>query len=563
MGQTYLLIYRIAKKNSTQISARRIRIEIKMKKIFLISLVLSNLTTMAQQKVWAFFTDKTVTEAQWQHPEKYLSQRSLDRRARQNIALQTSDFPVNPNYVKTLKENGYQVLRSSKWLNAVAIQLAENQNAEALMNFSFVKETRFVQVLVRTEMPSFLKTKYGKTSSLNYGDATKQISQLGGIYLHDQGYQGQGMTIAVIDGGFADANTLGAFDSLWLQNRVLATYDFVDNDTNIFHLGSHGRKVLSIMAGYIDNLYIGVAPKANYVLLKSEDESQETKIEEHNWIAAAEFADSIGADVINSSLGYSTFDGGIGNYTYSDLDGRTTVVSQGSRFAHRKGILHCNSMGNEGNSSWQYMLSPADTDSMLSIGGVDSSGNYVSFASKGPTYDGRLKPNVSAMAAGVFVITVSNTAAPGNGTSFSSPLIAGLAACLWQADTSKTNYEILRLIEQSADRFLTPDTLVGYGIPNFAFALNAISIEENNILESVYVRPNPFIDQIVVALPQELLSKEVEVQLLSLDGKLIVSTLKTEGQGKVIFKGLSDLPHGIYLLQLSTQTEARMIKLLH
>ena len=534
-----------------------------MKKVLLISLAIISLSATAQQKVWAFFTDKTVTEAQWQHPEKYLTQRSLDRRARQNIALHISDFPVNGNYVKTLKENGYQVLRSSKWLNAVAIQLTENQSAEELYNFSFIKKTQKAGQMVRTDMPNFYRTNFGKTATLNYGDATAQINQLGGIFLHDQGYLGEGMTIAVIDGGFTDAKTLGAFDSIWMKNRVLATYDFVDNDTNVFHLGTHGRKVLSIMAGYIDNSYIGVAPHANYVLLKSENEGQETQIEEYNWIAAAEFADSIGADVINSSLGYNTFDGGIGDYVYADMDGKTTIVSQGSRFAHRKGILHCNSMGNEGNSPWQYLISPADGDSILSVGGVDALGDYVSFASKGPSADGRLKPNVSAMASGVFVITVNNTALPGNGTSFSSPLIAGLAACLWQADTTKTNYEILRLIEQSADRFLTPDTMVGHGVPNFASAFNAIGIEEENILQSVTFGPNPFADHILITLPREILSKTAQVNLLSLDGKLILSVTKEEGQKMVLLNGLNHLPKGIYILQVSTQNQAKSFKLVH
>jgi serine protease AprX len=295
-------------------------------------------------------------------------------------------------------------------------------------------------------------------------------------------------------------------------------------------------------------------------LLKSEDESSEKKIEEDNWVAAAEFADSVGADVINSSLGYNTFDGGIGDYVYSDFDGRTTVVSQGAVWAHRKGILVVNSMGNEGSSSWQYMLSPADADSILSIGGADGANNHVGFASVGPTFDGRLKPNVSALATGVYVLSGSNTTQPGNGTSFAAPLISGLAACLWQADPTLTNYQVLELIERSSNQHTNPDTLLGYGIPNFALAFNNISIDERSALLNLKIYPVPFGDELTVEGFGENQS-EIEVSLTNLNGTSIETKSHFEND-KLVIDNLGSLSKGVYILTIISNNKSSSFRVI-
>lgn len=514
--------------------------------IFSLTLVFGN----AQEKVWVFFTDKPNVESQKYQPERYLSSKAIERRERQNIALHTTDFPVESSYLNEVKNLNIPVVRTSKWLNAASVVVNSQMEVDMLEAFPFVKKVSPVKTLKMAEVENFSKTNKSAAASLNYGVSKTQIQQLNGEFLHDNGFRGQGMMIAVLDGGFSDVDNIGGFDSLWMNNRIKASYDFVDNDTNVFHLGSHGRSVLSVMGGYIDGVYVGTAPNANYVLLKSENESSESKVEEDNWVAAAEFADSVGADIINSSLGYNTFDGGVGDYVYSDFDGRTTVVSQGAVWAHRKGMLVVNSMGNEGSSFWQYMLSPADTDSILSIGGADGADNYVSFASVGPTYDGRLKPNVSALAVGVYVLTSSNTTQPGNGTSFAAPLISGLAACLWQADPTLTNYQIKELIERSAHQYTNPDTLLGYGIPNFAFAYSTIGIDEDTFIKKVKIYPIPFTDELTIE-GFEAYSDISAVSLTDLSGR-VISVDFSSVNDKWVIDNLNSLSKGVYILNIFT-----------
>lgn len=514
----------------------------------------------AQEKVWVFFKDKPNVESQFSQPEKYLSALALERRAKQNIALHPTDFPVEDAYLNEIKNLNISVERTSKWLNAASVSVFSQADIYLLEALPFVKKVTPVKTLKMTEVESFYKTNKSAAASLNYGDTKAQIQQLNGDFLHDQGYRGQGMTIAVIDGGFSDVDLIGGFDSLWMNNRIKTSYDFVDNDTNVFHLGNHGRSVLSVMGGYIDGVYVGTAPNANYVLLKSENEGSESKVEEDNWVAATEFADSVGADVINSSLGYNTFDGGVGDYVYSDFDGRTTVVSQGAVWAHRKGILVVNSMGNEGSGPWQYMLSPADVDSILSIGGADLGNNHVGFASIGPTADGRQKPNVSALAAGAFVLTSSNTTTPANGTSFSAPLISGLAACLWQAGPTLTNYQILELIERSAHQYNNPDMLLGYGIPNFAQAWGSIGVEENEGFQNLKVYPVPFGDEMTIDGFDEN-ETSVKVSLTNINGTLIETKFHFNN-GKLVIDNLGSLSRGVYVLRLVSNLNSVSFKVI-
>lgn len=532
-----------------------------MRNYLVIALSLLFSSGFAQEKAWVFFTDKPNVEQQFSQPEKYLSVRALERRANQNIALHPTDFPVEKSYVKVLKENGFQIARNSKWLNAVSVNISSQSEVDFLEGLDFVKRVSSVKTLKLAQVESFYKTTATAVSSLNYGNTKAQIEQLNGDFLHDNGYRGQGMLIAVLDGGFSDVDNMSGFDSLWMNQRILTSYDFVDNDTDVFHLGIHGRSVLSVMAGYVDNIYVGSAPNANYILLKSENESSESKVEEDNWVAAAEFADSVGADIINSSLGYNKFDGGVGDYVYADFDGRTTVVSQGAVWAHRKGMLVVNSMGNEGVSNWQYMLSPADTDSILSIGGADASDNYIGFASKGPTADGRQKPNVSALAVGVYVLTSSSSASPGNGTSFAAPLISGLAACLWQAEPTLTNYQVLELIERSAHQYNTPDNFLGFGIPNFALAYSNISLEEEELYD-FSVTPNPVQNELFINIPVGFNDSNLRFELYSISGKRI--EVKSERDLDLLkLIGLKDLPHGVYVLHLSANNKTKSFKLIH
>jgi subtilisin family serine protease len=513
----------------------------------------------AQQKVWVYFTDKPSVEEQ--DYSKYLSSRAIERRAAQNIPFHFSDVAVNKSYIQKLKDLGVDVHVTSKWLNASSVWVNSEEQLEQIKSLSFVTKVEGVRAMKMNRAPDFYKQNKTATASFTYGDSKAQIQQLKGDFLHDMNLRGQGMLIAVLDGGFDGVNTLGAFDSLWMNNRILATHDFVDGDTNVFHTGFHGRQVLSVLGAHIANEYVGTAPYADYVLLKSEDQSSETKIEEDNWIAAAEFADSVGADIINSSVGYNEFDGGIGDYVYADMDGRTTVISQGAIFAHRKGMLVVVSMGNEGSSHWKYMLSPADVDSVLSVGGVKADNTYHAGASRGPSSDGRQKPNVSARFNGVYYINGANNPTTGNGTSFSAPLVAGLAACLWQSDRSKSNYEILRLIERSSHQFNNPDNFIGYGVPNFALAHGSISIEEEQLAQHVKVYPNPFQESFHI-FTKELELDNYRFELFSVSGQNISVSIRKESS-EIIITPDNKLESGFYWLKVSDGQNSFTFKLIH
>jgi len=327
----------------------------------------------------------------------------------------------------------------------------------------------------------------------------------------------------------------------------------------VFDAPSHGMKVLSIMGGNIPGELIGSAPKANYWLLRSEDNSSEQSIEEDYWVAAAEFADSVGADIINSSLGYTEFDNSDQDYSYSDLNGNTTIITKAADIAASKGILVISSAGNLGDDPWKYISAPADGDSVLTVGAVDSYANYAYFSGLGPTTDGRIKPNIAAMGLHTVLMGTDGNITTGNGTSFSAPLISGLAACLWESSPELTNMEIFKRIEESSHHFSSPDYFLGYGIPDFGKASgitnSGLSILEENIIVKIY--PNPFYSEINIELFQKSRNLIV-IGLYSITGeKIFESEEFIENYGSIkISKNLNTLPSGIYLMKISTTNDA-------
>ena len=535
-----------------------------MKKIILVTtLIISTLATTAQVKYWVFFTDKQVTASMLEHPENILSERSIARRQTQYIAINESDFPVSKNYIKQLQKQGVMVLRTSKWLNAASV-FATVQQIEELKKLPFVSSVKPVMTLER-QAESMVEIRTTLTS-YSYGNSWNQVSMLGGNVLHDAGSRGQGMLIAVLDGGFSGADTVPAFDSLYAQNGILLTKDYVDGDTNVFHRGSHGTSVLSVMAANLDGQLIGTAPQAQYILLQSENQINETTIEEDNWVAAAEFADSVGAQIITSSLGYTTFDGGIGDYTYNDLDGRTATTSIAALMAARKGILVINSAGNEGGSSWRYIITPADADSILAIGGVDEFGQRVGFSSIGPTADNRIKPDICAKAQGVVVANSFGTLSAANGTSFSAPLIAGLSACLWQRHPSATNFQVRTAIMESASQFLMPDTLMGYGIPNFVLADYYLSVIGNEEFtqpgSEVMLYPNPFDEKLTLHITFENLPPSADIQVYSINGALLSEIDIPVTGATTELQQFQNLPAGNYIFKVNLDGKVYTFKML-
>lgn len=480
-------------------------------KLRLLSLLISvfySTIAFSQDRYVIFFTDKNNSPFSVSNPQQFLSQRAIDRRNTQGISITTEDLPVNPTYVQGLVNAGATILGTTKWFNAAIVNIPNSTVMTSILQLPYVQngvnigriksQDKHNKFDFQLPAPYASERTHSSASPaiFNYGYSFNQINMIGLNGLHDLGLTGEGMVIAVLDAGFLDANLMMCFDSLFAQNRVAATWDFVDNESDVYDDHNHGAAVLSCMASNVADSIIGTAPHATYLLLRSEDAATEYLIEEYNWAMAAEYADSAGADIINSSLGYTTFNDPAHNHSYSDMNGNTAPVTIAADFAASRGILVVNSAGNEGGSNWNYVGAPADGDSVLAVGAVDALENYAFFSSNGPSSDGRVKPDVAARGQNTWLYSPYSNNQPimANGTSFSSPVMAGAVACLWQAWSSKNNMEIIEAIKRSADQFNNPDTLLGYGIPNFTLANSLLGLGDINVPtnEQIHIFPNPW-----------------------------------------------------------------------
>jgi len=386
--------------------------------------IIISFSSFAQQdsityKYWVEFTDKYNSNFSVNNPELFLSQRAIERRVRQNIPIKIQDLPINNWYIDSIINLGFDVLNRSKWFNGIMLS-TNDSNLVDNINFSFVKSTFSFGRWNRNKSNQRTNSKFENDfNKSDYGDTYNQLQMLKGNILHNRNLKGEGKVIAVLDAGFSKANEMDAFKKLFDEDRILGSWDFVAQEESVFEDHSHGMMVLSTMGAENKGQIIGTSPNASFWLLRSEDGDTENLIEEYNWLCAAEFADSVGADIINSSLGYTTFDDVNQNHTYSDMDGRTAPVSIAANLASRKGMIVVNSAGNSGSSSWHYIGAPADADSILSVGAVDENRDFAWFSSYGPSIDGRIKPTVVAQGRNTIVATSDNGILAGNGTSFS------------------------------------------------------------------------------------------------------------------------------------------------
>ncbi len=516
------------------------------------------------------FTDKNNSPYSVDRPEDFLSERAIQRRIRQEIPIDYRDIPVNPSYIDSIRNTGVEILTISKWFNALTVSCNDLQALEKIRSFSFVKKTEYYgsSSLSPNNKPNANIAALYEESYYDYGYSAHQIKIHKGEKLHDMGYTGKNIHIAVIDAGFYNVDVLEAFVNIWQEERILGTRDFVNRQSNIFQEHSHGKIVLSIIGGYIPGYLIGSAPDASFWWLRSEDGNSEYIIEEDNWIAAAEFADSAGVDIINTSLGYSVFDNTAQNHNYSDMDGNTARISVAADIAASKGMLVVVSAGNEGNDEWKYITAPADADSVLAVGAIDSLGIIAPFSSRGPSSDGRIKPDVCAM--GVKTITQGNFGyiSTANGTSVSAPIITGLSACLWQANPDAKVMDIQDAIKKSADRFNNPDTIYGYGVPDFLRAELILKTGRGGTNEpnTITVFPNPFSSELYI-MYNEIYGQEINVSMYDLSGrKLFGNIFKTvEKSGFVPFsKETATLSKGIYLISVVSdgiKYNSRIVKL--
>ncbi len=449
---------------------------------------MANHSAEEQLLVWVYFTDKGQnTDAYFNNPLSVVSEKSLKRRAKvlgEDASLTIKDIPVNPAYLEQVKSLGLKIKWPSKWLNAVSGTLAKSQ-LEELEALPFVKKLDVVYKLKKGYQPETDQnavkqilskmTQPGGIHSFDYGESYAQLQQINVPAVHDMGYTGQGVTVCLMDAGFSRLSHT-AFDSM----DIIAAWDFVNNDPNVGNQsdsgdGSHGTETLSTIGGYAPGHLIGPAFNASYILAKTENTESETPLEEDNWIAAMEWADSIGVDVTSTSLGYIDFDPGWQSYSWMDMDGNTTIITNGADYATHLGIVVVNSAGNEGsNSSHNTLGAPADGDSVIAAGAVDFSGSRVSFSSVGPTVDGRHKPDIMALGSGDVVASPysDNSYTSASGTSFSCPLSAGVAALILCVNPELTPMEVRDAMRETASQSNNPDNLMGWGILNALDAVN-------------------------------------------------------------------------------------------
>lgn len=511
------------------------------------------------------FRDKVDTPFRTGQPEQFLSARSISRRQRQGIAVTERDLPVNPVYVQGLRQAGAKVVYTSRWLNAALVEIATTGLAP-LLALSYVagQETGRVlnNVRIGTEATDQQQviSKFGQADAVPaYGSSAAQLTALGVDQMHAQGFRGEGMLVAILDAGFLKADKVPFLQSLFTDKRIIGTYDFADREADVYDDDSHGLNVLSIMAADMPNQLYGPAYKASYVLLRTEVAATENPVEEAYWLLGAEYADSTGVDIINSSLGYNLFDNPADNHALADLTGNKTLVSRAATWASEAGIVVVNSAGNEGSSAWKLVSFPADSPAILSIGAINQSGTLASFSSTGPTADGRIKPDLVAQGVSTVIGTPSGAISRGNGTSFSSPLVAGLATGFWQAFPRLTATQVRDLLRQSGSQADKPDNQYGYGVPSFPKAAQLVT---QQLAFSVY--PNPFTnaDRLQIQWQEVPNNAPVDLRLTDLSGRVLVQQRFGAGQGLFVSPQPFNLQAGLYLLTLSTADQKRTIRVL-
>lgn len=535
-----------------------------MKKILVSFVLMASFVGFAQQDAWVYFIDKPDAATYLANPLTMLTQKSLDRRTSQNIALDVKDVPIFPSYITQITNaTGITVMAKSKWLNALHIR-GSVTDIQQLALLTFVNNIQFADKTLNSgALPKNASSQsyqaVNKTLDTQitfaYGNSSNQISMLGGDLLHQQDFTGTGKTIAVLDAGFPGVNTAVPFQRLFTNNLILGGYNYVDQSTNFYTGGSHGTLVLSTMGGYVENSLVGTAPDASYYLFITEDVASENPVEESYWVEAAEEADRLGVDIINTSLGYFGYDNPNYSYSYEDMNGITAFASRGADVAFSRGIICVTSGGNTGSTANAHIAVPAESLHTLAVGAVTASGFYASFSSIGPTFDGRVKPEVAAQ--GVQAVVSDPTGAIGlaNGTSFSGPITAGMVACLWQALPTKTNAEIIQIIKQSASIYANPTPQLGYGIPNYNTALSTtlgINAVEKGI---VMLYPNPAND--ILNFNIQRFSANAIIEIYSALGQRVLETKVASANGSIT---VSPLSSGIYFCRITSGTSTSIIK---
>lgn len=541
-----------------------------MKKLPLLILVFVSTLSFGQIEdalVFLEAKDPAVVAAALADPSTILSQAAIDRKTAQGTSIDDRDVPLNETQKSAIEAaTGITVYAKSKWMNALYVRGTET-NINNLLNLNFVTAVEFMdKSLNRPFETPIAKDKFEIENQerviYNYGDATNQTIMLNVDYLHENDYTGEDIIVAFMDNGYPGVLTNPAYATLRNEGRLLGYYDFVDRVTNPNGTGSHGSSTFSDAAGFLDGDFVGTAPNASYYLFVTEDGGDENPVEEAYWVEALERADSLGVYVVNTSLSYRDFSPNYPQYTYTyeDLDGQTTLGARGANHAYDKGMIMVNSAGNNGNESFPWVGSPADSPGVLTIGAVNSSGDYVSFSAIGPTVDGRVKPDVMAKGRNAAIVDQFGDVTTASGTSFSSPITAGAVASLWQAVPNLKNSVVMQAIRESADKYNNPTNQMGYGIPDFGDALNALlllGVEEQMQDYHFALYPNPVSTQINISFPNS--SESAEFSLFNILGEKVLQTNITTFKNSIDVSGLSS---GMYIASITSNNKTTSYKII-
>ena len=518
---------------------------------------------------WVQFTDKDNSPYSIDNPEAYLSPRALQRRANLGIGIDEYDIPVNPQYLQAVADCGAELLNPSKWLNGVSVHVTDPAVIDAINALGFVEVVRNcpndpqAQEIKERWMANEMKAVEGSRGFRGYyGGAEVQATQLKVDVLHEQGYDGTGIVIAILDGGFVGADNHACFDNMREEGRLLGIRDFVYGSSSVYSQSTHGTSCLSTMAAYVPNQMVGTAPKASYYLLHTEDGPNENIVEEYNWVSGAEYADSLGVDVCSTSLGYIDFDIPSWDHPFEHFDGHTAPMTIGAEIAASRGMVCMNAASNEGDGYCTLGI-PADAEHILTVGSVNADGIRSDFSSVGPTYDGRIKPDVMAMGEGTYVASGDGGWWPyynGNGTSFATPVLAGAVACLRQARPYASVQEICDAVRACGNRADNPDSKYGYGIPDFSQALELLQVEEapaqNNKLISVY--PNPTQGEMHVVLNE---GAKAELTVFDFMGRQLYTYTFNGLNHTTLESYLNTLDSGIYFIKAVSELGNQTLKL--
>lgn len=507
-------------------------------------------------KYWVQFTNKEGTAYSINDPSDYLSAKAITRRIKHQISIDSTDLPLVQRYIDSVLTTGVSIISRSKWLNGITISVPDTTAISQIANFPFVKKIEM------TFIPNYLKK--AKTDLNNfparrvplandgYGNAFAQINMHNGNWLHQAGYKGEGIVIAVLDAGFLNVNSIPAFSQAFNNEQILGTKDFVEPGSDIYTTHYHGGQVLSVMLAYDYNNYIGTAPDASYWLIRTEDSNTEFPVEADNLVAAIEYADSAGVDIITASLGYFNYDNPLMSYTYANMDGKTCRASVAEKMAIAKGLIVLNSAGNEGANPWHYITAPADADGILAVGSVTSALTRSSFSSWGPTTDGRIKPTVCALGSSTAIINSAGSPATNNGTSLACPIIAGLTACLWQALPNLTNKEIIELIKKHGTQHDNPNNEIGYGIPDFYAAYTEGARIYKNLQfnkDEIKMYPNPTGDALHLEIKPSIFTRKLSFVMISMSGKKVLTERIREASTEI---SLAHIKPGIYTVLIKS-----------